>query len=458
MHAPERTPPDQEDAPRRVADRDEPVRRQVGSWLGLVVALLTLLPLLACSDGRATTPYGLALEGTAELRRGGERLALGAGDHQLAVGDELRVTDGRAVLALPGDGAIELRGGRAPGHNSQLVVGPVPLLLDGHALVVADDGAVRIDSGRTTLSLAGGAARVRASSSVTFSVYSGAGEVEALGRELPDGVPALRQVTVPATGELPRRTVPIVYDEEQPDPWDRRYLGAAIELDPQFRLRSRALERDLARDGSGSLDAEFLARIVPGLASEKAFTDELLDPRRSIAETVIGASIVLSDSRDFADRWRSTFDFRSQGAEWGLVALDQRARRDRFFRVLDTAVTNAFGRGRAADTGGETHVAAPATRERRTSEPGGAETAREALAPGAAPPSPSPQPESQPPPVMNSPELASAPDATVPDAPQESDSLLGSIVETLLGSEEEGSDGVVAPVLRGVVGVLFGPR
>ena len=66
--------------------------------------------------------------------------------------------------------------------------------------------------------------------------------------------------------------------------------------------------------------------MLPGLDEEPAFDEELLTQigDRSPGETLIGAAITdLGDSGSFAQRWTSVFGFRDEGAEWGLVALDQ---------------------------------------------------------------------------------------------------------------------------------------
>jgi hypothetical protein len=409
--------------------------------LAVAVAILALLPAAACSDGGDDDAYVLELDGSAEVRSADEWRSLGSGDHQLAVGDEVRVTDGSGVVQLPGDGSVELRGGDAAVDDSRLELGAVPLLLDGDALVVAGDDVVQLAAGRANVAMRRGASRVRRSSSVTVAVYQGTADLEALGRELPSGLPAYRQVTVPETGALPRRPVPVVYDGDDPDPWDRRYLGEAIDLDDQFRVRARALERDLGPRARDGVDPELLRDVLPSLATQRGFSEELLDTRRSVSDTVVGASIVLGGSGDFVRRWRSTFDFRSAGAEWGLVALDQRARRESLLQALDGAVSAAFV---ATRPGGP--VVGQVVAARPTA--GGAAPSPPTTTQPQSPP-PSSPPTTEPPEPGPSP---SVPPTTVPPPPPDPVDPVESIVETLLGPSGDGTGGVIDEA-----GSLLGP-
>jgi hypothetical protein len=283
-----------------------------------VLLVLAVLPLAACTGGGGDRAFHLEVSGRASI----DGRAVGAGDHDVVPGDDIVVRTGSARLELPGDGWIELRQG------SQLRVAATPTLVGGDALVSA--AAVRAGAARAAVE---GLARVRRSSGASLGVYRGRARVVALGRALPVPVRALRQVSVADTGALPRRPVPLSLDRRHPDPWDLRYLGDAIDLGDQLQRRSRALDRQLGV--AVPVTPPLLRRVLPPLRTAPAFRDDLVDGGRAVGETLVGASIALAGQGPLPDRWHDTFAFRSQGADWGLVALDQRAQRADVVGVLD---------------------------------------------------------------------------------------------------------------------------
>src|SRR5207253_11402588 len=125
----------------------------------------------------------------------------------------------------------------------------------------------------------------------------GTAHIDTLGQQLV--TPALRQAAVSDTGALPRRAVPLVYDRTNPDPWDVRYLGDAIDLGTPLDRRSRALSAELP---APAVNASLLTSVVPALRTLPQFGDVVVDQSRSVGETVVGASIALAGSGDFARR------------------------------------------------------------------------------------------------------------------------------------------------------------
>ena len=345
--------------------------------VGLLAVVLAVLALPACSSGGGDDRYVLTVNGVVHVSDDGGSHRYEDGKHKLHLGDTIAVTSGSAVLALPGDASLELRSGRsfraaqagpspaAPAaHDSLLRIRKVPELIAGDALVITDGDGVRLLAGGATLLVDGGAARVRRSTGVTMAVYRGTANVDALGRSLPGrGVVAYRQVAVADSGALPRRAVPLVYDRDHPDPWDVRYLGDAIDLGSQLERRSLALSREVSSSVSGSL----LSSLLPSLRTTR-FDPTLIDRTRSVGESVVGASIALSGPGDFTRRWNSAFQFREDGADWGLVALDQRARRAALFGTLDGALDRLPGRFVATGTTSTTSTTST------TAPPGGGGT------------------------------------------------------------------------------------
>ena len=398
--------------------------------LAILVAVLAVVVLPSCTSGGSDDTFVLTVNGSADVTGDGATDHVADGRHKVAPGQIIHITDGNAVLGLPGDGTLELRAGRpiraaqagaartpAGVSDSRLRVGATPKLLSGDALVDAGGDAVDLIAGAATLTVDGGAARVRRSSGVTLAVYRGQASVDALGRTLAQPVSAFRQVAVADTGVLPRRAVPLVYDRKHPDPWDVRYLGDAIDFGNQVDRRALALNRQLA---PSSPDAALLSSIVPALRSTDGFGGDLVDEAKSVGESVVGASIALSGPGDFVRRWNAAFRFREDGADWGLVALDQRARRDSVFGLLD----GALDRLPARFTGGTTTSSSTTT----TSRPGGGSTT-----------------------TTTEP---SGPPGTIPEPPEPPDPL-GDLIDPILGGDEDSqSPGLLGDLTEGVGGLF----
>lgn len=294
-------------------------------WL-LTVAVALLAALLpACSDdGPGVGEARLVVDGLAEVVRAG-------GDRE-RVDDTANLGDGDVVSVLEGTGQFELPGGVTlegrtaadeAGENSRLRIGEVPELLAGDLLVIApDDAAVTL--GGTDVALDRGdegtvAARLSRTFAVGVAVYEGAAEVDSAGSGA--AVAGLRQIEVPAPGRVPRTPVPLDYDTA--DPWDRRFLGEAIDLSDQLDAVSRPYSASVAVTPA-QLNASFFSGVLR-LADEPALAEVLqTSPPRAAGETLVGAAIAsLGTEGTFAERWRSVFAFRDATAEWGLVALDQ---------------------------------------------------------------------------------------------------------------------------------------
>ena len=326
----------------------------------LAVALVAL-SLAACGGGKDGDTYVLEVRGTAVVTAPGPARHLGSGRHHLEVGQTVTITRGSAVLGLPGDTSLELRSGR---RDSTVKLGARPTLLDGDALAVAGSGDdLALSAGDATFELHDGAARVRRSAGVALAVYEGRADVAALGRTA-EPVEALHQVTVTDSGGLPQQAVPLVYDRARPDRWDTRYLNDAIDLGGQLERRVKVLN---ARPAPTTWDATYLQGIVPALQGAKGFEADLVTAGRSVGETIVGASIALGGRGDLGARWKDAFRFRDEGADWGLVALDQRARRASVLRVVDgvldrvVATISPVAVGRSEGSGTTSTTGRPST-------------------------------------------------------------------------------------------------
>jgi len=302
-------------------------------------------------------------------------------------GDRVRVLAGSASLRLPGAAQLELRRG------SRIEMGPTPRLLGGDALVrtSSEPLSVGVTGGVASTD---GIARLRNTMAVEAAVYRGAVQLSSAGRTV--AVPALRQVTVPAPGLVPGPVsgTPFAYDPA--DTWDRRYLGDAIALGRDLTDRSRGLTAQLG-SGEGQTPG-FYRLLLPDLDAQPAFADLLQRLAASPAgvvpgETLVGAAVAVEGRRGtFADRWAGAFEFRQAGADWGLVALDQRLSRDPIVGSLDQALARFVQRAPV--------VAAAGPEQRPAAAPGG-RAAASARAPAASPdaarpPQPAPAPTTGP--------------------------------------------------------------
>lgn len=387
--------------------------------LGAVAAGLALPACGSDGDGDALR---VELDGTARV---GDR-TLGPGTHDLAVGDVLDVEEGSGLVSLPGDATVEVREG------SRLEVGATPSLLEGDALLV---GEGELDADGTTVALDGGAARVGRSTGVVIAVYEGRADVRSGGRSLPDGLPALRQVVVPDAGLLPRRPAPLAYADD-PDPWDRRWLGAAIDLGVE--LDARAVGLSAAGDGSG------VVRALLTDGADAAFVRADGGPR-SAGEAAVGAAIAATGQGGSPpERLAAAFAFRDEGARWGLVALDQQAEREPLLAALDGALDDAAPVLFAAPpaSGGSSSPSRRPTSPPASPSPSPS-TGPSPSPPPASPPPPSPPPPTSPPPPPPPPTTPppTTPLPTVPPLPPPPTTPPGSAttpLEDLLGGVLDG--------------------
>jgi len=288
-------------------------------WLAALLAGAVLVPAGCSADGPGEGEARLEVDGEAIVERadGGEETVRSRTD--LGPGDRVELVRGTGTLALAGGVRFELREGLATGDSdtapSRLRMGDVPELEAGDLLVSAP-GRTVVESAGTVVQVRSGAAKVSRDLGAGVAVYDAEVMLDSAGQEV--AVPALRQVQIPSLGRAqPER--PFRYDDL--DPWDRRYLGDAIELGRNLEQMASSYTNTL-RPGEGRTPG-FFRLVLPGLQDEPTLGD-LIDIARPPGETLVGAAITdLGRRGDFRTRWASVFGFRDEGAEWGLVALDQ---------------------------------------------------------------------------------------------------------------------------------------
>jgi hypothetical protein len=254
-------------------------------------------------------------------------------------GEIVEAVEGAMTLDLPDGATVEGRPSFKSSDPTRVKVANPVELLAGDLLVTATSGA-DVDSGGNRVHLDTGgdvpsAARLSRSLAVGAAVYRGTATLDSAGQTR--AIPALRALEVSALGRPPTSASPLKVDETQTDPWDRRFLGEAIDLGHTLANYSTVYTKTLG--GNGVTVAAYAA-VLGGLANEGDFTQTLLNeaPQES-GEKFIGAAIAgLSRRGAFVDRWRATFAFRAAGANWGFVALDQGVASDPLLSAVQSAL------------------------------------------------------------------------------------------------------------------------
>jgi hypothetical protein len=374
----------------------------IGAAAVLVAALFVLMSRTPLNP--AVGEARLEVDGVAIVHRvdgGTERVT---GEMLLRRGDRVASQQGSMRLVLSTGAVLEGRSGR--GADPTVVeVGEVPELLDGELLAEATSGVVVAAAGNE-ISLAPGlgAMRIARSLAVDASTYAGTVTVDSAGQRRV--VDAYRRLSVAVLGSPPSRPRPMRYDAA--DPWDQRYLGEWIELGERLRNLVGSYSATI-RPGEGRT-VGFYQLVMPALADESQFTPDLLSPDRTPGETLVGAAITqLATEGTFVERWRTVFDFRDDGAEWGLVAADQQVEGEPLLAGLEaalnaspfeftaaagdvTATTGASGSAGAGPTAGTTPTAPGAA-------PGGGGVGGALPGGGGVPPPPTTLPPLPPPPT-----------------------------------------------------------
>jgi hypothetical protein len=308
-----------------------------GRWRALVLVVLLGAPMAACSDdGPGDGEARLEVDGEALVERADGDEETVDDDTDLDEGDRVTVTNGVAVMRLSGGTTFELRKGLGDAAaDTSVLMAQRPVLEAGDLLVTTPDTA-KLEADGTEVDVVEGAARVTRAFGMSVSAYDADVGLDSAG--VAAEVPALRRIAVPELGRPPRRVNPVDYDVQ--DPWDRRHLGAWMDVGADLERLSQDLTGRLP-DGGGRT-AAFYRLVLPGLEDEREFPDRFT-PDREPGETLIGAAITdLGEKGTFGDRWEAVFDFRDAGAEWGIVAYDQAVDADPLRGSVEEAFNASF--------------------------------------------------------------------------------------------------------------------
>ena len=377
--------------------------------LAAVAGVLALAPSACSDDGPDPGEARLEVDGEAVVERADGDRDVVTGRTDVGPGDRVEVVEGRAVMALAGGTRFELREGDADDSATVVRMDDVPDLEAGD-LLVTTPGKAALAAADTGIEVRAGAAKVSRSLGMGVVSYDADVRIDSAGQART--VPPLRALLVPVLGS-PQPLRPAVcqgsatttacpaYDPG--DAWDRRYLGDAIELDQRLQSISEAYTSTL-QPGEGRTPG-FFKLILPGLEDEPDFTAALLDGQRAPGDTLVGAAITdLGRRGDFVDRWRSVFDFRDEGAAWGLVALDQAVSRTPLLGRVTEAIGAsplAFAPTTTAPGGGPGGPSTPTTSPTSPDAPGPTAPTSPSTAP---PPTSAPPPTTAPPPTLPPPE------------------------------------------------------
>jgi hypothetical protein len=303
------------------------MRRLVGALVAVAIAVAGA----SCTDDKVKANQASVNVDSGSrvlVAERGDRLRLATGQVTLHLGARVEVLEGSASISLHDGSSLEVRDG------SKIELG-TPLVLKAQDLLVTSGNAPLEVSAADSRFKVEGVAKLSRDLAAAARSYRGNVQVTSAGRSVT--VPALRQVEVASLGALPDTPEALGYDAA--DSWDRRFLGAAIELGEELEAKSEGFARSL-RPGEGRTPG-FYRLLLPPLEDEEAFGEEMLaDESFDPGDLLVGATIVVSGRLGtFAERWASVFAFKDQGAKWGLVALDQQVNDlQAIVATVDTAI------------------------------------------------------------------------------------------------------------------------
>jgi len=387
--------------------------------LAVAIAVALIAALVAAVSTPTTPgsgPLTLVATGRAVVESpAGDSVFIEHGDRRIQWGSTIEILEGSATVDLAGAGVLELRAGFASAADSRVTLADD--LIDVVAGEVLALGAVpTIGAGPATVEMidltdAATAARVGRGLAARVGVYQGHARVSSANRLVEVGT--LEEVTIASARLVPVSAVPIQVDGG--DPWDRRFLGEAIDLDAVLGAQSLGITAQL---GSRLASGDLVAKALPLVTSQPGYSAGLIAPTRTPGEAVVGAVIAIhAQEGTFIERWERTFSFRDAGAGWGVVVAHGRA--DPATVLADVAA--------AIDRAGLQPIAD---------------------APGTGPTGPVPTS----PPVLNPPSEPTEPtepieptEPTEPPPPEEDpiDSLLDGLIDPLM---PDGDDGGTAPL------------
>jgi hypothetical protein len=217
----------------------------------------------------------------------------------LRAGDTLSVQHGVAALHTS-RGTLYATGG-----STIAVTDAAPRVLRGDVLVQGKNIVVGTRAASATIT---GIARVRQGLTLEVDVYRGGAVVRSVSDSV--SIIRLRRAVQSGNGSSLVTIAPLVINAA--DKWDRKFLGTAIELDAALSARSRGLTMQVANGGAAAA-----GKVVAATGR-----DLTLLGTEPVGEFVVAAELARAAHLGDAGI-AAALKLRSEGASWGLIALEQ---------------------------------------------------------------------------------------------------------------------------------------
>lgn len=312
-------------------------------------------------DARLTT------KGTAAVTNvNGQRRNV-SGTVALHRGETVEAVDGELTIELPDGSTVKGRTSYKGSDPTRVKIAQPVELLAGDLLVTSNSGA-DVDSGGNRVHLdssddAVAAARVSRTLAVGAAVFRGSATFDSAGQTRT--IPALRTLEVSSLGRPPASPSVLIDDPRKPDtidPWDRQFLGEAIDLGGTLDTYADTYSQTLGPTNGVTIGG--YKEALPSLTDEAEFTPALLaaSPHKS-GEFFVGAALAsLSRSGSFGARWQQIFALYDAGMNWGFIALDQGVAADPLLSTIQDGLNKTrFPFAEAARTPATTGTTATTT-------------------------------------------------------------------------------------------------
>lgn len=297
--------------------RARPSRLHVAASGSLALTVLAA-SLAACGGGSSNGLGRLTVSGVVQYAPAHGILHPAGSGQVLKAGDRVQVTSGSALIRLAPDGVVELRSGTA------LTIDKVSRLTAGGLLIEPAAHPVHVASANATLVVPVGAAQLAMNpgldGGLTAKVYKERSSLQIPGNPAL-GIAAPRQALLKITSRLPIPATPLQYDDT--DPWDRRYLATVEAFSRQLTAAATGFNAQLP--SSQVHDAAYYQRLLPDLTTALV-AQNLQDQAAPVkpGDYLIALSLAMRARRGtFADRLHQELAFQAEGADWGLVSVDQ---------------------------------------------------------------------------------------------------------------------------------------
>lgn len=296
----------------------------------LIRALIAMAMVASACSARADAVRPMRmkiLSGSARLTRG-EKTRVVIGEASVLTGD-------RVILSSPGTAELRLAGARLfELEKAALVVdGTTSLTLNRGNLLAVLDERTTIEGAGMDVSSSEGTFRIDRSVASRIGVYDGSAVLR-LGPSSVN-VPRLRQATA-AGGVVSLAAKPLRI--KPTDPWDRRYLQEALDLDARLTNFGRGLEAQL---GAG-VGVSFFGKVLPG-GLDLSFIIPYLANRRSDVLIALALASGAADAGrgSMPEYFGRMFALWGDGGSWGLIAYEYGVHETPIFTKLLEAVRRA---------------------------------------------------------------------------------------------------------------------